>query len=99
MARIIWTEESLAWLKEIDQYVAQTSDAAAVSVLEGIISKVEMLCEHPRLGAQLVEYREREIREFLYGRYRIIYEFAEETDAVHILAVIHGAMDIDRMRF
>ena len=98
MAKLIWTEESLTCLHDIDQFLAETSDRAAVSVLEGIIDKAEMLCNHPRLGAQHVDVAEREVREVLYGRYRIIYEFIEAADAIYVLAVIHSAMDIDRLR-
>ncbi len=98
MAKLIWTEESLAWLRDIDQFLAETSDQAAVSFLEGIIDKVEMLCDHPRMGARLVDAAEREVREVLYGRYRVIYEFVEGADAIYVLAVIHSAMDLDRLR-
>jgi plasmid stabilization system protein ParE len=97
MAKLIWTEESLAWLKDIDQYLAATSARAAISVLEGIINKVEILREHPRSGAQLADVAGREVREVLYGRYRIVYEFAEAAGAVYVLAVIHSSMDIDRL--
>jgi toxin ParE1/3/4 len=99
MAKIVWTEASLTWLREIDGFLAESSVSAAVSVLEGIIEKVEVLQHHPRVGAQLVDNPEREIREVLYGRYRIIYEFSEAADSIHILAVIHSAMDIDRLQF
>lgn len=99
MAKLIWTEEALAWLRDIDQFLAETSGQAAVNVLEGIIDKAEMLCDHPRLGAQLLDIAEREVREVLYGRYRIIYEFVEDADAIYMLAVIHSSMDIDRLRF
>ncbi len=98
MAKLIWTEESLAWLRDIDQFLAKTSDQAAISVLEGIIDKTEILCDHPRLGAQLIDVAEREVREVLYGRYRIIYEYLEAADAIYVLAVIHSAMDLDRLR-
>jgi plasmid stabilization system protein ParE len=67
MAKLIWTEESLAWLSDIDRYLVETSYRAVVSVLEGIIDKAEILCDHPRLGAQVVNIAEREVREVLYG--------------------------------
>jgi mRNA-degrading endonuclease RelE of RelBE toxin-antitoxin system len=35
---------------------------------------------------------------FSFGRYRILYEFAECDNAVYVLAVIHSSMDIDRLR-
>jgi plasmid stabilization system protein ParE len=98
MAKLIWTDESLAWLREIGDYLAKNSQVAAVRVLEGIIEKAELLCRHPRSGGQLLDIYDREVREILYGHYRIIYEFAEADDAVYVLAVIHSSMDIDRLQ-
>jgi toxin ParE1/3/4 len=97
MAKLIWTDESLAWMHDIGEYLAETSESAAVSVLEGIIGKADLLCRHPRSGAQLFDIADREVRELLYGRYRIIYEFVEIDDAIYLLAVIHSSMDIDRL--
>jgi plasmid stabilization system protein ParE len=99
MAKLIWTQESLAWLRDIDEYLAKTSNEAAASVLEGIIEKTEMLCGHPRMGTQLIDIAGREVREVLYRRYRIIYEFVEEIGAIYVLVVVHSAMDIERLRF
>ncbi|MCC6491648.1 MAG: type II toxin-antitoxin system RelE/ParE family toxin [Pirellulales bacterium] len=98
MAKLIWSEEAIACLRDIDQFVAETSRQAAISVVEGIIEKVEMLGKHPRLGAQLIDISEPGIREVLYGRYRIVYRFEEPKNMVYVLAIIHSAMDIERWR-
>jgi plasmid stabilization system protein ParE len=98
MAKLIWTDESLAWMQDLGEYISKSSEAAAVSIMEGIIEKAELLCRHPRSGGQLLGIAEREVREVLYGRYRILYEFAECDNAVYVLAVIHSSMDIDRLR-
>lgn len=96
MAKLIWTEESLAWMQDIREYVAKTSESAAVFVLEGLIEKTQLLIDHPRLGSQLLDFIDREVREVLYGHYRIIYEFVASDNVIYVLAVIHGSMDIDR---
>jgi plasmid stabilization system protein ParE len=47
------------------------------------------LSQFPELGAVLEERHDPEIREILYGSYRIIYRFHRPT--VFVLAVYHGA--------
>ncbi|MCA9238504.1 MAG: type II toxin-antitoxin system RelE/ParE family toxin [Planctomycetales bacterium] len=55
------------------------------------------LAQFPRLGARIDDIANREVRELLYGKYRIVYEFTESADAVYLLAVFHSAIDIDRL--
>lgn len=42
MAKLIWTEEALVWMHDIGQFLGEKSDAAAASVLDGIVAKAEM---------------------------------------------------------
>lgn len=98
MAKVIWTEEALDWMQRIDSYLGEVSPGAAIRTLEGILQQVEMLGDHPRIGGRLSKWDPREVRSKLYGKYQIIYEVAAD-DSVRVLAVIHGAMDIRRMRF
>ncbi|QDV75805.1 type II toxin-antitoxin system RelE/ParE family toxin [Botrimarina mediterranea] len=98
MAKVVWSEEALDWMQLIDSYLGEVSPQAAVRTLEGILQQVEMLGDHPRIGGRLPKWDPREVRSKLYGKYQIIYE-VDADDGVRVLAVIHGAMDIRRMRF
>jgi len=98
MAKLIWTEEALGWLSDIGEYVAKDNPQAALKVVEGIYQKTQLLIEHPRIGAVYTDVFDREVRSLLYGHYRIMYEL-REPDIVYVLAVFHGAIDIDRLQF
>ncbi len=98
MAKLIWTEEALAGLRDIGEYVAEQNPRAAVKVVEGIYQKTQLLIEHPQIGAIYSDVSDREVRSLLYGHYRIMYEL-RESSLVYVLAVFHGAMDIDRLNF
>ena len=54
-----------------------------------------MLRAFPQMGQRYLPISEREVREVLYGHYRIPYEVTE--DAVRIIGVYHTAMDIRRI--
>lgn len=48
--RIVWTEQAIADLEEINQYIAQERPAAARQVAAYILTSVEHLAKFPRLG-------------------------------------------------
>lgn len=94
MAEIVWTLEAVQRLEEIYQYIALESESSAHKVVSGIYDKIQLLRAHPRMGQRYEPVGDREVREILYGHYRIAYLVPSE-DAIEILGVFHGAMDID----
>ena len=95
MAQIEWTLEAANSLEEIHDYIAETSPVSALKVVTGIYDKIQLLREHPRIGHRYAPISDREVREILYGHYRIAYLIKTE-ERVEILGIFHGAMDIDR---
>ena len=95
MAEIRWTQEAATWLEDIHAYIAQDSPAAASRVVKGIYDKVQLLAQFPEIGYRYRAEPEGDIRVLLYGHYRIAY-LVRGTEAVDILGVFHGALDIDR---
>jgi len=98
MAKLIWTEESLAWLRDIGDYLGSRNPQAAANVTEGIYNKTQLLIDHPRIGARFTDITEREVRALLYGHYQIVYEVVDSDD-VYVLAIFHSAMDIYSLEF
>ena len=95
MAEIVWTLEAAQWLEEIYQYIASESASSAHKVVTGIYDKIQLLRWHPRLGQRYEPIADREVREILYGHYRIAY-LVKSADRVEILGIFHSAMDIER---
>ena len=95
MAEIVWTLEAAEWLDAIYEYIARDNPSKAHSVVRGIYDKVQLLCVHPRLGQRYEPIANREIREVLYGHYRIVY-LIKSDERIEILGIFHGALDIDR---
>lgn len=63
--------------------------------MAGIYEKIQMLGRQPRIGHRYEAIAGREVREILYGHYRIPY-LVKSEEHVEILGVFHGAMDIER---
>jgi len=81
-------------LEQIHDYIAENSPEAAMNVVTGIYDEIQMLRAHPRIGQRYAPIVDREVREILYGHYRIPYLIVTD-DRIEILGVFHSAMDID----
>jgi plasmid stabilization system protein ParE len=95
MGQITWTREAATWLEDIRDFIAQNNPTAALRVVRGIYDKVQLLGDFPRLGYHYRTEPEGEIRVLRYGHYRIAY-LLRGDEAIVILGVFHGALDIDR---
>jgi toxin ParE1/3/4 len=95
VAEIVWTLEAARCLEEIHDHIASDSPTAAHKVISGIYEKVQLLRAHPRFGQRYEPIADREVRETLYGHYRIAY-FLKNEERIEILGIFHGAMDIER---
>ena len=94
MARVEWTAEAEAWVREIYNHIAAENPDAAERVAEGLYVRAEQLQVHPESGYRYAR-SDRHIRILLYDHYRIAYRVTEERN-VRILGVYHGALDITR---
>ena len=67
MAEIGWTEETLRWLHDIYDYIAQDSPNAAQNVVTEIDEKAQILKEFPEIGYIYRVDAGRTVRVLLYG--------------------------------
>ncbi len=95
MAKIVWTRAAVDCLEHIHDYIAADRPDAAGGGVAGIYEKVQLLRNHPLIGQRYEPIADRQVREILYGHYRIAYLVAGET-RVEILGIFHAAMDIER---
>lgn len=94
MAQLKWTREAQHWLQDIHEHIALDNPAAARRTIEALISKAELLLDHPDLG-----YRHPasagDVRILLHEHYRIVYR-NDAAGVVTIVGVYHGALDLQR---
>jgi toxin ParE1/3/4 len=89
MAVLIWAPQAADDVDAICEFIARDSEVYARDFAERVNGAVELLRDFPLAGRQVPEFTDPALRELLHGRYRIIYEVVR--DAVHILAIHHGA--------
>jgi toxin ParE1/3/4 len=93
--RIIWTEPAVADLQNIKDYISNDSGYYATVIIEKILKSVEGIKDFPRIGREVPEFEESEIREIIYSNYRIMYRIHE--DFILVLAVVHGKRNIENL--
>ena len=92
MAEVIWTEPALDSLKSIFEYIAGDSFVYAERVVNHVLAAPKKLSEFPFCGRMVPEFQDKNIRELIYGSYRIIYQIRQNI--CYVVAVIHGSRDI-----
>jgi toxin ParE1/3/4 len=89
--KIVWTDPALNDLQDLVSHIAQDSPAVAERVGNEILARIDLLMNHPFMGAVYRRSRQRDIREVLCRKYRIFYRVIDEDRRVEVLTVWHGA--------
>jgi plasmid stabilization system protein ParE len=74
-------------MNEIADYISSDNPQAARKWVDDIFQKVEKLEDFPSSGRVVPELNRKDIREILYGHYRIIYRIS--SDEISILTIRH----------
>jgi len=86
--KLIWSLLALDRVSEIAEYISKDSPLSAERWINSIFNKVSRLQKYPESGRIVPELNITEIREIIYGNYRIIYRIRKES--IIILTVRHG---------
>jgi len=86
--KVFWSPLAVERVTEIAQYIARDNPAAAEVWVNTIFSKVGDLKAFPRSGRLVPETNNHNIRDLIYGNYRIVYRI--EKKRISILTVRHG---------
>ena len=86
--RVDWTDLALDRADEIAQHIAEDDREAAVRWTLGLFDAADRLSDFPESGRMVPELEQRDVRELVYGAYRVFYRVG---DAVSVLSVRHGS--------
>ena len=87
--KVHWTDTAEAQLDAIYAYIAQNSTTYALRTVDRLTNRSKQIAAFPLSGRKVPEYNLEQIREVLFGQYRIIYYI--KPDQIDVIAVIHGA--------
>jgi toxin ParE1/3/4 len=85
--RIQWSPLAVERISEIADYIAQDNPLAADKWVRSTFDRVKQVKDFSKSGRYVPEINRKDIRELIYGNYRIIYRVGTQT--VSILTVKH----------
>ncbi|MCZ2341887.1 MAG: type II toxin-antitoxin system RelE/ParE family toxin [Bacteroidales bacterium] len=89
MALLKWMPCAWSEYENICRYLEQHSEQASRKFATDILRLAEDAAEFPYHGPMVPEYEQQNIRERLYGKYRVVYRIRD--DGIEILMIWHSA--------
>jgi toxin ParE1/3/4 len=86
--KIVWTEQALVRLTEIQDFIARANPEAAERLVQQIAKRGEGLSKFPEMGRMVPELPETGLREIIEGRYRLVYRI--QAKGIQIVTVFEG---------
>ena len=86
--KIVWSPLVIDRATEIMKYISLDNPTAAQNWINEVFKKIKLLKSSPESGRIVPEIERKEIREILYGNYRIIYRL--EVQRISVLTIKHG---------
>jgi len=86
--KIAWSPLAIDRTTEIAEYITQDNPSAARIWVETLFDKVQILKSSPKSGRVVPESHREDIRELIYGNYRIIYRV--DKNIISVLTVRYG---------
>ena len=85
---VIWSIPAREDLKRIHDFILQDSSYYAKQVVDKIIAKADSLLEFPKMGREVPEIGDPNIREFPVYSYRLIYKIRQSE--IEVLTIVHS---------
>lgn len=87
-SKIIWSPHAASNLEEICDYISKDSEYYAAVFVKKLIKIIKEIPGFPKSGRIVPEYNDENLREKIYGNYRIVYRI--QNEAIEIAAICHG---------
>ena len=91
---IRWSPRAAAHLQSICEFIAKDSETYARIFAHQILRIIENIPAFPKAGRIVPEYNDENLRECIYGHYRIVYRLKE--DFIEIAAICHGSRTMEK---
>ncbi len=92
MAEVVWAEPAVNDLRAIVEYIAQDSRAYAERLALKVLQAARRLATFPQSGRVVPEFGQQDVRELIYGSYRLIYVVRSST--CYVVGLVHGSRQL-----
>lgn len=95
--KVVLTDEALADLESIGDYIARDNPARAATFVAELIDRARGLFKMPKRFPVVARYAHLDVRRCVHGNYLIFYRI--EPDRISVLHILHGARDYEAILF
>jgi toxin ParE1/3/4 len=93
MVEVNWTEQALADIQSIAEFIAKDSEKYASIQVSRFFAKGKLISSFPEAGRIVPELNQSDIREIILPFYRIIYRIVSDSQ-VDVLSVHHSSRQL-----
>ena len=86
---IVWTNQALYKLNKFMDYIAKDDLLTAEKWASKLIERTDQLIDQPESGRVVPEFNDLNLRELIFGNYRVIYRVRKEENTIYIQTVWH----------
>lgn len=91
MARLVWSLEAIADLEAIRDYIARTSPRYGALTAARLVQAMGPIRQFPESGRVVPELNRPDIREVIYGAFRLVYRYERQHDRAEVLTVFRAS--------
>jgi addiction module RelE/StbE family toxin len=95
--KVIWSPLAIDRASEIAEYIYLDNPTAANKWIDNIFEKVLILKSSPKIGREVPELNRKEIREIIFGNYRIIYRIERLNISILTIRYSKQILPIDEI--
>ncbi len=97
MVEIKFTDQSIADLEDIAEYISRDSVYYAGMQIQKLIKRTDILEQFPTIERIVSELQIKSVREISEGNYRIVYRIVNK-EMIHILTFHHSSRKFNRSK-
>jgi len=94
---IKWTETAINDIDNIRVYIKRDSTIYSEQFIKKIFDSIEKLLFFPKMGRQVKEANNENIRELIFQNYRIIYLINRKYSQINIISIFHCGRDMTKI--
>lgn len=95
--KIIWSPLAIERVSEIAEYIAEDNISASINWINDIFEKIEQLNEFPESGRIIPELNRNNIRDLIFGNYRIVYRIGTKQMSILIVRHMKQILPVDEI--
>jgi toxin ParE1/3/4 len=94
--KLIWSQRATADLEQIGDFISRDQPERARRYVQTLVDRAKQAIQFPQSGRIVPEFNDENVREFIEGNYRIVYEILEIQKTIVVMTVFEAHRLIEK---